>query len=92
MIKHIVVTQEDIYKGTHYPNDCPVTRAVERVCPGTEVYTYKTSIIMIDEIGVEHALTAPVEVGVFVEYFDNSRTVKPFEFDLNIPDSVVCDA
>lgn len=97
MIKHIVVTQEHIDKGIpENPHSCPVYLAIDEVCKDVSgVFgEYITFIERQDDYEDFYKVIAPMSVGLFVEAFDDSRDhpmVKPFEFDLELPDNVKCD-
>lgn len=95
MIKHISVTQEHIDKGIPQQGDhCPIFLAIKEVCLSVEgVYGDYIEYYLDGDMDTI-TVTAPTEVELFVSAFDDSLDhplVKPFEFDLHIPDNVKCD-
>lgn len=85
------VTQEDIDKDLHSCRLCPVSQALRRVLlPAYQAWTTgeTVKIFPIDDtwrtplwVG-----TAPREVMTFVYDYDSKKTVKPFSFEMEVPD------
>jgi len=87
------VTQEDINRGCILEADaCMVTRCAQRTLGWHSIQTCQYELGIYPEVG----LTEPIWEGLHeakttenIFSFDNYKTVKPFSFSLNIPDSVL---
>ncbi len=83
----IEVTAEDIEKGEPRSScSCPVTLAIRRA---TMIDFVMTGYLRIN-IGHCIKLFSPDAVKKFISAFDNDEPVKPFEFDLPVPEPTPC--
>lgn len=85
----IKVTKEHIRRGTKCSGQfCPVALAIKdhkilsKKLNDIYVYSYK-----IDNFEKSLDIPLPEKVQNFISDFDNKRTVKPFEFFVNVPNS-----
>lgn len=89
MITRIEVTQLDIDEG--YQGDCefcPIARAVSvKIKPGFTCRVSRTEIALFNEWrSLMGWLKLPVWATEFVVRFDKGFPVRPFSFDLDIPE------
>ena len=94
----INVIQEDIDSGVQRcSSKCPMARAISRVFNKHLVYVCMYHVDLVTEVDsqVRYRLKLPDKVGAFIHYFDGSDlqppipseyVIKPFSFDLQIPD------
>lgn len=76
------VTQDDIDRGVRgSTTDCPVARALCRAVPNAFIRVWKdVAFVRI------HRVEIPPKVRRFIHDFDDYRAVKPFSFEIDIPD------
>jgi hypothetical protein len=94
MIKTISVTQQDIDAGEPcHSGNCPVARAIIGV-----IDTHYDVMVGLDLIWFSYKnhtakvcplMETPTKVAKFIENFDGNNTVKPFTFELDIPDHIL---
>ncbi len=91
----IHVTQADIEHGTAKDcTDCPIARALQTVsintveCKVTQSYAYAVDKLNENQIVWETYLPTPATD--FIRKFDRNEMVKPFNFDLEIPEKYLC--
>jgi hypothetical protein len=75
----VEVTQEDIDKNGHRPEDCPIQRAITRQYPEFDVHVYSWSL-SID--GIVFAM--PYEVGRWIHKYDVYMNISPDKFKIPI--------
>jgi len=90
----IKITQDDIDTGQkNHCNNCPVALAVQRIS-----VKHILCHVMLDRVyGMDSDTNTvwirllPSHVQLFIANFDDGKYVKPFEFDLEIPEKYLCD-
>lgn len=85
----IDVTQKDIYKGCIGKGDnCPVARAIIRTLKRAKIFFYEIDVdsndILIESRYASLRIPTPCKTSIFINRFDNSKTVKPFNFQLRL--------
>lgn len=87
----IQVTQEDIDSGNRGSTfNCPVARTVNRRIKGFCIVS-GSFIRLIHWCAWATKLQYPIEVYRFIKSFDNYEYVRPFSFDLPIPEEWLND-
>lgn len=88
----INVTREHIKEGERgVCNHCPVALAIESVCaPRTSVSVSNRAVVLIGAAATIRK-TLPYEVQDFIKDFDTFEKVRPFSFDLDIPDELLAE-
>lgn len=94
MLKHIVVTKEDIESGRRRDSfSCPVANAIRRQCSVHSLHVLPYSVVWGNALSLYSApkSTLPYDVEKTILRYDGGINIEPFEFDLEIPDEVVCE-
>lgn len=80
----INVTAEDIRLGKRgTPNSCPIARAIKRRLTNRDVWVSDSEVWV--KVPFRRYVDLPKEARDFVKDFDRSRDVKPFSFNLELP-------
>jgi hypothetical protein len=89
MLLKVSVTRSHIYSGVSKCKDCPIALALNEILPGQEIRVGPTGYLRINDRSELIAL--PIQAQLFVFDYDRygKRVVKPFVFELEIPDDYI---
>lgn len=79
VVMKIQVTQEDISNGKTNIYACPIALSLRREFPSAKV-----GVAITLDGSWKDAIQAPPEALKFMNDFDDGKSVKPFEFELDI--------
>lgn len=82
----IKITQKDIDNSEGCEgvwNQCPIARALKR--KGFENPRVNTKVIIFEKNNKQISFKTPRNANIFIDYFDSSKEVKPFELILENP-------
>ncbi len=87
----IQITQDDIKQGTVDDCDrCPIALATNRVLIAGHHAKVMGSISIYNYVYRRFTCKTPNSVKQFIRSFDDEYVVEPFEFDLEIPEKLLC--